>query len=347
MRDSSQGAQGQPLVLIYDPLFYLDWVYDIEEERLGARGVRLVVAQNRDEAMAALPTADIVIVHDGPFGAAEMAHLRPDVSGLVCYSVGMNQIVLADAAAHGIPVRNLPSWASEAVSDHTISLLLAAHRRAVEFDAVTRGKDWDVRRLLTSSGIRQYRGQLLGIIGAGRIGKLVAKKARGIGFRTIANDPFIETTGDPDLPLVSLAELLAQSDAVAICCSLNATSERLLNARTFAQMKRGTTLVNCARGGIIDEPALAAALRDGTVLVAGLDVRAKEPPDAATDILAGLPNTVLTPHVAFYSAEGLILYHEECATVTLEMLEKSGRISAESRGESPRAAELRGAGTPT
>ena len=326
MQDSSQGEQGQPTVVIFDPLFSLDWTYDIEEERFGARGVRLIVAQNRNEAMAALPIADIVVVHDGPFGAAEMEHLRPDVSGLVCYSVGMNQIVLPDAAARGIPVRNLPNWASEAVSDHTIALLLAAHRRAVEFDSATRGKDWDVRRLLTHSGIRQYRGQLLGIIGAGRIGTLVAKKARGVGFRTFANDPFIETTGDPDLPLVSLEVLLGQSDAVAVCCSLNETSERLLNARTFAQMKRGTTLVNCARGGIIDEPALAAALQDGTVSVAGLDVRAKEPPDPATDILAGLPNTVLTPHVAFYSAEGLILYHEECAAVTLDLLERSGRI---------------------
>jgi len=337
MQDSRQGAQVQPTVVVFDPLFYLDWVYDIEEERLAARGVRLVVAQDRDEAMAALPAADIVIVHDGPFGAAEMEHLRPDVSGLVCYSVGMNQVVLPDAAARGIPVRNLPSWASEAVSDHTISLLLAAHRRAVEFDTATRGKDWDVRRLLAKSGIRQYRGQLLGVIGAGRIGKLVARKARGIGFRTIATDPFIETTGDPDLPLVSLEDLLGQSDAVAVCCSLNETSEQLLNARTFAQMKRGMTLVNCARGGIIDEPALAAALQDGTVLVAGLDVRAKEPPDPATDILARLPNTVLTPHVAFYSAEGLIKYHEECAAVTLEMLKKSGRIGAGSLGESPRA----------
>lgn len=329
MQDSSHGGQAHPTVLVFDPLFYLDWVYDIEAERLGARGIRLTVAQNRDEAMAALPSADVVIVHDGPFGAAEMEHLRPDVSGLVCYSVGMNQIVLADAATRGIPVRNLPKWASEAVSDHTISLLLAAHRRAVEFDSTTRGKDWDVRRLLTSSGIRQYRGQLLGIIGAGRIGKLVGKKARGIGFRTIANDPFIETSGDPDLPLVSLEELLGKADAVALCCSLNETSERLLNARTFAQMKRGMTLVNCARGGLIDEPALAAALVDGTVSVAGLDVRATEPPDPATDLLAGLPNTVLTPHVAFYSAEGWIQYHVECAIVTLEMLEHSGRIPRE------------------
>jgi len=309
------------IALVWDPLFYLDWTYEIEEERLGPRGVRLVVAQTPEEAQAALPDADVVIVHDGPFGGAEMDRLKPDVSGLICYSVGMNQIVLTDAAARGIPVRNLPNWASEAVSDHTITLLLAAHRRVVEFDRATRGTDWDVRRLLKESGIRQYRGQLLGVIGAGRIGRLVARKARGIGFRTIATDPFIESTSDPDLPLTSLERLLAESDAVAVCCSLNETSERLLRAETFAQMKAGMTLVNCARGGIIDEAARVAALQDGTVAVAGLDVRAgKEPPDPATDVLAGLPNTVLTPHVAFYSAEGLILYHEECAQVVLDLL---------------------------
>src|SRR4029079_11377289 len=165
-------------------------------------------------------------------------------AGLVCYSVGMNQVTLPDADARGIAVRNLPTWATESVSDHTVTMLLAAQRRIVEMDHASRGTDWDVRRLMKGIGIRQYRGQVLGIVGAGRIGKRVAQKARGLGFRTIATDPFIETTGDPDLPLVPLDELLGTSDAVALCCSLNPTSERILDAEAFGLMRRGTIVVN-------------------------------------------------------------------------------------------------------
>ena len=312
--------------VVYDPMFYLDWTYEIEAERLGARGVRLTVPQTREAAIAALPSADVVVVHDGPFGAEQMAHLRPGVAGLVCYSVGMNQVLLEDAEVRGIPVRNLPTWATESVSDHTITMLLATQRRVVEMDQASRGTDWDVRRLMKGIGIRQYRGQVVGIIGAGRIGKRVGQKARGIGFRTIATDPFLETSGDPDLPLVPLEELLATSDAVLLCCSLNPTSERLLNAEAFAKMRRGMIVVNCARGRLIDEPALAGALRDGTVAIAGLDVRAVEPPSGAPDHLSGLSNVILSPHIAWVSAEGFIAYHEECASVTLDLLEAAGRI---------------------
>jgi len=338
MQVPSDAGRSQPTVVVYDPMFYLDWTYEIEEQRLADRGVRLIVPATRPDAIAALPSADVVVVHDGPFGTEQLAGLRPDVAGLVCYSVGMNQVVLADAAVRGIPVRNLPTWATESVSDHTITMMLAAQRRVVQMDAESRGTDWDVRRLMKGIGIRQYRDQVLGIIGAGRIGKRVGQKARGLGFRTIATDPFIETSGDPDLPLVPLEELLAQADVVATCCSLNETSERLLNARTFGQMRRGAIVVNCARGRLIDEAALAAALIDGTVAIAALDVRAQEPPDAANDPLAGLPNTVLSPHIAWVSAEGFIAYHEECASVALDLLEQKGRIAPATAGREEAAA---------
>jgi D-3-phosphoglycerate dehydrogenase len=315
-------------VLVWDPLIALDWDYAIEERLLAERGVDLLVASTREEGDAALPSADVVVVHDGPFRGEEMDRLKADVSGVVCYSVGMNQVVLADAAARGLTVRNLPTWASEAVSDHTVAMLLAAHRQIPFFDRGSHGTDWEVRRGISRSGIRQFRGQVLGIVGAGRIGRLVAEKARGIGLRTIANDPFIESSGDPLLPLVPLEELFATADAIALCCSLNETSERLLREETFALMKPGMTLVNCARGGLIDEAALLAAIQGGVVAAAALDVReGPEPPDPSTDRLADLPNVILTPHIAFYTDEGFIRYHEECAEVALDLLETSGAVT--------------------
>ena len=317
-----------PTAVVYDPMFHLGWSYDIEETLLAEQGVRLVVPQTREESLAALPEADVVIVDAGPFGYEQMVHLKPGVAGLICYSVGMNQVVLADAAERGIPVRNLPNYATEAVSDHTITMLVAANRHVREFDRLSRGPDWNARRLWKTLGIRSFGGQTLGIIGAGRIGKRVAAKARGLGYRTIANDPFIETTGDPDLPLVSLPELLSMVDAVAICCNLNETSAKLLNAEAFALMKPGMILANCARGGIIDEHALASAMRSGVVASAGLDVRAKEPPDPNDDPLSDFPNLIQTPHVAWISEEAFDNYHREAASVTLDLLRTAGRLAA-------------------
>lgn len=313
--------------VVYDPMFYLDWTYEIEEEALAAEGVRLVVPRTRGESLAALPEADVVIVHDGPFGHEQMALLKPDVAGLICYSVGMNQVALRDAAERGIPVRNLPNWATESVSDHTITMLLAAQRHVVELDRQSRGTDWDVRRLMRDLGLRTYRSQTLGIIGAGRIGKKVAIKARGLGFRTVANDPYIETTGDPELPLYDLHDMLGMVDAVAVCCSLNETSEKLLDADAFAAMKPGMILSNCARGRIIDEQALADAMRAGIVASAGLDVRAQEPPDPDNDPLRDVPNVIMTPHIAWVSAEGFVNYHRECASVALDMLATADRVA--------------------
>jgi phosphoglycerate dehydrogenase-like enzyme len=207
-------------------------------------------------------------------------------------------------------------------------MLLAAQRRVVEMDHASRGTDWDVRRLMKGIGIRLYREQTVGFVGAGRIGKRVAQKARGIGFRTIATDPFIETTGDPDLPLVSFDELLGASDVVVLSCSLNPTSERILNERSLAKLRHGAIVVNCARGRLIDETDLAAALASGRVSIAALDVRWNEPPSRGEDLLSDLSNVILSPHIAWVSTEGFVLYHEECATVTLEMLEAAGKIPA-------------------
>jgi phosphoglycerate dehydrogenase-like enzyme len=206
-------------------------------------------------------------------------------------------------------------------------MLLAAQRHVVELDRKSRGTDWDVRRLMRDLGLRTYRSQTLGIVGAGRIGKKVALKARGLGFRTIANDPYIESSGDPELPLYDLHEMLGMVDAVAVCCSLNETSEKLLNADAFAAMKPGMILSNCARGRIIDEQALADAMRAGIVASAGLDVRAQEPPDPDNDPLRDVPNVIMTPHIAWVSAEGFVNYHRECASVALEMLATTDRVA--------------------
>jgi D-3-phosphoglycerate dehydrogenase len=314
----------QPTVLVWDQLDYLDWSYDIERSLLEPAGVRLLVPE-RAVADDHLGDADVVIVHDGPFGADRMARLR-DPLGLVCYSVGMDQVDAHAAAAAGIPVRNLPHWATQVVAEHGLTLLLAALRRLPAQDAAARTTRWDHRKLIADLGIELFSLQTVGIIGAGRIGQAFAARARALGFRTIATDPAMPDTG-PDLPLVPLAELLATADAVVVMASLTDTSRGLLDEAAFGRMRRGSVLVNVARGPIVVESALAEALRSGRLAFAAVDVRATEPPDPATDPLRDAPNLLLTPHTAWVAATSHRAYHEEAAAVSLELLRGAGRIA--------------------
>lgn len=313
-----------PTVLVWDQLDYLDWQYDIERSLLEPAGVRLLVPE-RAVADEHLPEADVVIVHDGPFGADRMARLR-DPLGLVCYSVGMDQVDAAAADAAGIPVRNLPHWATQVVAEHGLTLLLAALRRLPTQDAAARTTRWDHRKLIADLGIELFSLQTVGIIGAGRIGQAFAARARALGFRTIATDPAMPDTG-PDLPLVPLEELFATADALVVMASLTETSRGLMDADAFGRMKQGSVLVNVARGPIVVETALADALRSGKLAFAALDVRAAEPPDPATDPLRDVPNLLLTPHTAWVAATSHRAYHEEAAQVCLDLLRTAGRIA--------------------
>ncbi len=313
-----------PTVLVWDQLDYLDWSYDIERSLLEPAHVRLLVPE-RAVADDHLGDADVVIVHDGPFGADRMARLREPL-GLVCYSVGMDQVDATAAAAAGIPVRNLPHWATQVVAEHGLTVLLAALRRLPAQDAAARTTRWDHRKLIADLGIELFSLQTVGVIGAGRIGQAFAARARALGFRTIATDPAMPDTG-PDLPLVPLPELLATADAVVVMASLTETSRGLLDEQAFGCMKQGSVLVNVARGPIVVESALAEALGSGRLAFAAVDVRAAEPPDPATDPLRDAPNLLLTPHTAWVAATSHRAYHEEAAAVSLELLRSAGRIA--------------------
>jgi D-3-phosphoglycerate dehydrogenase / 2-oxoglutarate reductase len=314
----------RPTVLVFDQLDYLGWRYDIEERILDEARVRLLVPP-RSEAREALPEADVVIVHDGPFSSAEM-DLLVEPAGLVCYSVGMDQVDEEAAAARGIPVRNLPHWATQVVAEHAITLLLAAVRRLPVQDRAARTDRWDHRRLMADLGIELFTLQTVGVVGAGRIGGAFAARARALGFRTVASDPARPDTG-PDLPLLPIEELLAASDAVVVCASLTPSSRGLLDARAFAAMKPGAVLVNVSRGPIVVETALADALSSGRLAFAALDVRAGEPPDPASDPLRDQPNVLLTPHTAWLSAASHAAYHREAAEVSVELMRAAGRIA--------------------
>jgi D-3-phosphoglycerate dehydrogenase len=316
---------GRPRVVVFDPVPGVS-TWGPETAILRSRGVELIVPADTAEADEAIRTADAVIVTGyGRLDADRVATLERAV-GILCYSIGMDKVDGPAAMAAGIPVRNVPDYCTDEVSDHALALLLTAQRRILPFATATATGGWPNDDKAITGSLRRLRGQTLGIAGAGRIGRLVAAKARAFGFTTIAYDPFITAAADPDLRLVDRDELFATSDAIVVCAAYTPGTPPLISREVLAGVKPGLVVVNISRGGHIDEHALAEALGDGRVAVAALDVRTVEPPDPADDPLSGLPNVVLTPHVAGSSREAVEDLHRLAAEYVLDLLETGGRI---------------------
>ena len=211
-------------------------------------------------------------------------------------SVGVDHVDLAAATARGIPVGHTPGVLTETTADLAFALLLAAARRVAEGDRFVRAGGWTPERVWEPDMLlgQDIHGATLGLIGLGAIGQAMARRAQGFGMRVVA---WSRTQRDvPGVEFVSLESLLAAADFVSVHVALTAETRGLLGAAAIARMKRGAVLVNTARGGIVDEAALADALRSGQLRAAGLDVFAREPLEVASP-LRDLPNVVLTPHI--------------------------------------------------
>lgn len=215
-------------------------------------------------------------------------------------------IDLRAAARRGLPVARFRRWANSSVADHTVLLLLAVAHRLVVAHAAAERPPGDAARgeshynWARIGGLRPLRGTALGLVGLGEIGREVARRARALEMRVLYTQrrrlpPALERELAAEFR--ALPALLAESDAVSLHVPLTPETKRLLGAAEFRRMRRGAILVNTSRGALVDEDALVAALRDGQLGGAGLDVRAEEPPRDAAG-LAGLPTVVLTPHVA-------------------------------------------------
>ena len=321
---SATSLAARPRVVVFDPI-PRDWSFDPEAGVLARRGVELVVPADESVADLAIRTADAVIVTGVRRLDAGRIETMDRCAGILCYSIGTDKVDAPAAKAAGLPVRNVPDYCTDEVSDHALTLLLAAQRRLLPIANATARGEWPLRDRTQVAAIRRLRGQTLGIAGAGRTGRLVARKARGFGFSTIAYDPFVTDPDDPELELVGLDALLTRADAIVICAALTPGSPSLFSAEALSQVQPGVILVNVARGGHLDEIALAEALRDGRVAVAALDVRAHEPP-VGPDPLAGLPNVILTPHIAAWSRQASEDLHRLAAKYVLGLLEDAGRI---------------------
>jgi D-3-phosphoglycerate dehydrogenase / 2-oxoglutarate reductase len=305
-------------VLVYDPYLDEQWAADLRTA-IGA-DVEVDIPWDPAAADAALPTADVVIAtgrrHLGRSEIARMERAR----AIVCFSIGMDQVDAVAAAGAGIAVTNIPDYCTVDVADHALALLLAAQRRLVPLATETAAGTWTGHQTVDVAQLRRLGGRTLGVVGFGRIGQAVAARARAFGMRIVAADPGLAASPVPDVTLVSLDELAERADAVVLCAALTPASRGVVGEAFLARVRPGLVLVNVARGGLVDEPALVAALDDGRVSVAALDVRAGEPPDPADDPLAGRPDVIVTPHAAGSSVEAFDDLLEKTAALVHRLL---------------------------
>jgi D-3-phosphoglycerate dehydrogenase len=234
---------------------------------------------------------------DLPIGPAELAQL-PALRAVATFSTGFDHIDVGAVSAAGAWVLHAGDYCSDEVAEHTIAFVLGLLRATHGLDRDVRAGSWE----LDDHPPRRVAGSTLGVVGCGRIGSRVVRRATALGMRVLATDPYVPA-GEMRMvgaEPVSLAELLAASEVVTLHTPLDESTRGLIGASELAAMRRGAYLVNCARAGIVDHHALGEALRSGHLAGAALDVLPEEPPAPEAPELAW-PDTVLNPHVAYYS----------------------------------------------
>lgn len=226
----------------------------------------------------------------------EMIAVAPKLRLIQKIGVGVNTIDLEAAKAHGIPVCNLPGMNSRAVAELTLALMLAVLRRVPRFDASLRAGIWT--DLAMQDGLGELGGRMVGLVGYGSVARLLAPVLAAMGCDVL----YTARNQVPDAVarFSPLDSLLEQSDVVSLHLPLTAETERLIDRAALCRMKKGSVLINTARGGLVDQEALIEALRSGHLGGAGLDVYVDEPVSRNEALLA-LDNVVVTPHVAWIS----------------------------------------------
>ncbi len=261
-------------------------------------GIDVVVGSCRseDDAIALGRDADVVINQHLAI-TARILDAWPNCRGLVHFGKGVDNIDVAAATRRGICVANVPDANWDEVSNHVLALLLGWARGLLVFDRDVRAGGWTHRIAIPRS---RLAGQVLGIIGLGDIGHVLARKARGLGLEVLAHTRSGERSGD--VAFVGLDELLRRSDYVSLHVPLTDATVHLIGERELSLMKPRAFIINTSRGRVVDQTALVAALKARRIAGAGLDVTDPEPP-ARDDPLLTLDNVILTPHVAWYSEE--------------------------------------------
>jgi D-3-phosphoglycerate dehydrogenase len=256
--------------------------------------------RDADSVAAAVKGADVAVVQFAPMTRAALEGLAPGAR-VIRYGVGYDNIDVKAAAELGIKVAYVPDYCTDEVADHTATALLASLRKLAALDASVRAGQWAA--VAVCKPMRPFRESTVGFLGLGRIGRAVMDRLRPFGFGFLVFDPALSETDLAALGAGKAAttdDLFAAADALALHAPSTPKTRGIVNAQTLARMKPNAVIVNTARGDLIDAAALAAALQDGRIAGAALDVFDKEPLPA-DHVLRSAPNLQLSPHAAWYS----------------------------------------------
>ena len=247
----------------------------------------------------AIPDYDALIVRSATRATAEVIAAAPKLRIIGRAGIGVDNIDVAAATRNGVVVMNTPGGNSTTTAEHAIALLFALARQVPAADRSTQDGKWEKARFM---GV-ELTGKVLGVVGCGNIGAIVADRARGLHMRVIAHDPFLSADRAADLGVekVELADLLARADFITLHVPLTDRTRGLIDAEALAACKPGVRIINCARGGLVVEEDLKAAIESGHVAGAALDVFEREP--ATENPLFGLDNLVATPHLGASTSE--------------------------------------------
>ncbi|MBI1284981.1 MAG: hypothetical protein GC183_11655 [Thiobacillus sp.] len=269
----------------------------------------------RDELLAALPTADALIIRSASKIDAEALAAAGKLKMIARAGVGVDNVDIPDATQRGIVIMNTPDGNTVSTAEMAFGLMLSLVRQIPQAHATLLAGKWDRKAF---SGV-ELRGKTLGIVGFGRIGRAIAKRALAFDMTVIATDPYIAESGNPAVELVAMDTLFKRADFITLHALLNDETRGMINAAAFAKMKPGVRIINAARGALINEADLAEALKSGQVGGAGLDVYTNEPPEAGNPLI-GLPNVIHTPHLAASTEDAQIVVAVDAAKQIVDAL---------------------------
>ena len=295
----------------------------------------LVADEVSDEGLEPLRSAGFVVEKKTGLSPAQLVNELANRDGLIVRSetkvtgdildgasllrvigragVGVDNIDVPAATARGIIVMNAPDGNTITTAEHTIALLVALARNVPQANSSVKAAQWERKRFVGA----ELRGKTLGIVGLGRIGRAVAQRAAALGMSIVAHDPFIaaDQTHDVEIQIATFDEVLARADFLTVHTPLTNETRGLINTKAFARMKPGARVINCARGGLVDERALYDAITTGKIAGAALDVFEQEPPPADHPLLS-LDQVIVTPHLGASTAEA---QHAVAVTVAEQM----------------------------
>ena len=279
--------------------------------------LRVANSASAADILAVARDADAVLVTYAKLPGDLLRQLRR-CKAIGRFGLGVDNIDIAAAAELGITVTYVPDYCMQEVSDHAMALLLALARKVPQSNALVQAGRWDMPAVVP---IHRLAGRVLGLVGFGNIPRALAPKAKAFGLRVVVHDPYVSQDAlvAAGVDSMSFDGLLEISDFVSIHAPLLPATHGLFNAEVFRKMKQGACLINTARGPLVDEDALLAALDSGRLAGAALDVVAVEPLPKGSRLI-GRDNVVLTPHTAFYSVEALNELQTKCAADVARVL---------------------------